>query len=488
MKRNARKKLLSGAYLFTVFALSVALLAMLLLTVSKFDMKFSLRDPRQQLSPRAVSIIEGLSGDICCHVILPKNNLVFHPLENLLESIREVANANPGTSFVIDYINPNSDLARAATEAGRHRANGFCVIFTKGERTEIIPYEALVETVERSSYELVKSAPARSRFRGEQVCVTALARLAAPKTPVIYALSGHGERDFASYDALTGYSDLAREIIREGYEIRSLVLNDDPVPEDCDLLFVAGAQRPPTEHEESAIRDYIGHGGLIMILADTAATLPTGWERVFERIGLKPTNLTAVSENTLGGYNLLVDRFGNHPVAGGLENSALYFVDPQIFDPAGNGPDGPALTVSTVVAAPKDAYGETTPDALPRHYDPGIDREGPLPLALAVETEGREDLGIKAMRAFVIGDSAFASNAMMDGGLTANRDFLLNAVNWLTDNPRATALSLPAEGSALRLAISRNKQIRFWVLSVVGWPVCAVLFGLVMRTVRKFTT
>lgn len=488
MKRNSRKRLLSSAYLLTVFVLSAALLGMLLLIVSKFDRKLTLRDPRQQLSPRAVSILEGLSGDINCFVILPKNNLVYRPLGNLLESIKAVANTNPDTSLKIDFINPNSDLARAATEAGRFKANGFCVIFEKGERTEIIPYESLVETVERSSFELVKSAPSRSRFRGEQVCVTALARLAAPKTPVIYALTGHGERDFANYDTLTGYSDLAREIVREGYEIRKLSLNDDPVPEDCDLLFIAGAQRPPTDHEESAFRDYLGRGGRIMILADPSAALPNGWEHVFERIGLKPTNLTAVSENTLGGYNLLVDKFGDHPVASGLENSALYFVDPQIFDPADSETDGPAMKITTVVTAPKDAYGETTPETLPRHYDPGIDREGTLPLALAVETEGREDLGIKAMRAFVIGDSSFASNALMDGGLTANRDFLLNAINWLTDNPRATALSLPAEGSALRLAISRKRQIRFWLLSVIGWPVCAALFGLLMRTIRKATT
>ena len=62
----------------------------------------------------------------------------------------------------------------------------------------------------------------------------------------------------------------------------------------------------------------------------------------------------------------------------------------------------------------------------------------------------------------------------------ANRDLLLNAVSWLTERGGPTTPSAANEGAALRLAISRNRQIRFWIRSIVVWPFLTILLGAVI--------
>lgn len=222
-----------------------------------------------------------------------------------------------------------------------------------------------------------------------------------------------------------------------------------------------------------------------MLLLDRSNVIPNGWEHLIGSIGLSFAGVTAVDSGSLGGYNLPVDRFGDHPITRDITQRAVYFTDPQVID-VKNDPAAD-LSVQVIAEAPPSAWGETNPESLPRNYDPKIDRKGSLSLALAVEAKGGEDLGLKPMRAVVIGDSNFAANSLLAGGSTANRDLLLNAVSWLTDSGLASSPSLPADGGALRLAISRGRQIRFWLRSVFLLPASVALLGAVMAYLRRFT-
>ena len=482
MKTGSSRRLSNWAYYSSAFTLATLLLVLVCAMGVRFDFTIPLHGARLGLSERTVSTLETLSGEVSCTVILPRNNEIYPPLRKMLFDFGEAAS---NATLTLSFLDPHSDLARSADAVRRYGATGWCVIFDNGNRFEIVPYEALFE---KSSADTSSSRQVIMRFHGQQVCATALAKLARPKSPVVYALSGHGERDFASYDALTGYSDFARELFREGYVLRTLRTADAGIPADCDLIVIAGPRFAPGQIEETAIAEYLGRGGRLMLLADRSDSIPNGWESLLARIGLKFANYTAIGTDTLGGYNLLSDNFGNHPVAKYLSRSAVYFVNPQVIDPVLPDADTPAPQVTVVAFAPEKAWGESNPDVLPRHYDPDVDRKGALPLILAVEGPGSADNGLSPFRAFVVGDSNFAANSLLEGGTTANRDLLLNAVSWLTEQGGSTEPSSANEGAALRLAISRNRQIRFWIRSVVVWPLAAILLGALMAVLRRLTT
>ncbi|MFA7054069.1 MAG: hypothetical protein WC328_13735, partial [Kiritimatiellia bacterium] len=75
-------------------------------------------------------------------------------------------------------------------------------------------------------------------FRGESVCAAAIARLALPfERATVYWLQGHGEVRFDDYDDLHGFSDIARELNRSGFDLKALALPGlSRLPEDCHLL------------------------------------------------------------------------------------------------------------------------------------------------------------------------------------------------------------------------------------------------------------
>ncbi len=483
MKRGMSRNLARRVYLLAALSLASLLLAMMTLVSVRLDRLFSFPTARHELSPRTLDLLTSLSGHVTCTVILPRNNLVYPSLDQMLKDFREAAAPNAILSLV--FHDPHSDPAPAAAAVRKYGVTGWSVVFDNGRRYEIVPYEDLVETSTNTDEGLGRAHRAVTRFRGEQVCATALAKLARPESPVVYALSGHNERDFASYDSMTGYSDFARELAREGYVLRNLKTADAGIPDDCDLLLIAGPRFAPSSIEASVLIDYLGKGGRLLLLLDRADTVPGPWDPLLTRLGLQPANLTAIGADTLGGYNLLSDNFGDHPVARHLDRSAVYFVDPQIIDPAPAADAAPTPQVSIVVAAPAKAWGEANPDFLPRHYEKDVDRQGLLPLVLAVEGPGSAALGLPPFRAFVIGDSNFAANSLLEGGSTANRDILLNAVSWLTERGGPTSPSSANEGAALRLAISRKRQIRFWIRSIVVWPFVTIFLGAVMACIRR---
>ena len=464
-------------------ALSALLAAMLLKLSVQFDHVFTIPGLRQPLTARAVSALENIKGDIACTVVIPERDIIYTPLRDLL---REMQAAATGAKIELSFIDPNYATAAAADAVRRFNATGWNVFFESEGRVVRVPYGDLVERVGE------ENAPASRRrgirFRGEQVCVTALVRLSRARTPVVYALGGDGERDFESYDPLTGYSDFAREIRREGYELRPLALGGDPVPDDADLLIVAGPRHPPAPEAASAIDAYLRRGGGLLLLLDRPSALPSGWEPLLDLLGVSVPGFTVLTDTRLDGSRLLIDRFPNHPISRALKGNAVSLVRPQVLDPATNAPVAlGAPRVEVILQAPYTAWGESAPDAPPCRYDPGIDRRRPLPLpvALAVETEVSADLGLKPMRAFVAGDSSFAANEFLAGGRTANRDLLLNAVNWLSGGSLAMESSFAAEGNALQLGLSRKRQLRFWGYGVVCWPLATLLLGAVMMRVRK---
>ena len=464
-------------------ALAIILLTLAVLLSLRFDRTFTFRDREAPLSRRATSLLSRLDGPVRCIAVIPHDNAFYASVRKLLLDMKDAAS---GADVTMEFPDPHVDISRASFVTARHKAQGWCVIFERGDRAEVVPLDAMVERPRSDPDSLLPDGADAVRFNGEQQCVTAIARLARPKNPAIYALSGHGERDFSNYDPLSGFSDLAREIRREGYRIEPLVLSESPgIPADCDLLVVAGPVRPPLPGETEAIASWLSRGGRILLLMDRADRTPSGWEPLASRLGISFPGLTAISEGTLGGFNVSADTFPNHPVGRDLARSAVTMSSPQVIDLDQDNLDRHRLKADIVAAAPRRAWGESAPDSLPRGYDPGLDRRGILPLAIAISVNASDDLGVPLMRAFVVGDSTLGSNACLAGGAAGNRDLLLNAIDWLTDSGLPLAPSRSSRGASLQLNLSRKRQIRFWTISCALWPLSILVAGAFAATIRR---
>jgi ABC-type uncharacterized transport system involved in gliding motility auxiliary subunit len=87
----------------------------------------------------------------------------------------------------------------------------------------------------------------------------------------------------------------------------------------------------------------------------------------------------------------------------------------------------------------------------------------------------------------VIGNSEFASNFFLDR--EGNGDLLLNAINWLADEPSLIAPRLPRKepGKEQLLVLGEEGARIFWLAVVLAPGACLVL-GLVQFWYRRYAS
>lgn len=289
-------------------------------------------------------------------------------------------------------------------------------------------------------------------FRGERVCASAIARLARPfDRPAVFWLTGHGEARFDDYDALYGFSDIAREILRDGFDLKPLSLPGlKEIPGECHVLAIAGARNAFVPEELAMIEAYLRRGGRLLCLLAPGAPGPGGLPALLERWGIRVTPFTAAAGRTLTGDEVFCTDFADHPVTRDLANAAVVFGRAACLDalpPAAAGPDGPRA--EPLVKTGPDGWGESAPDTLPRAFDAGSDLKGPVTLAAASEWGGNaaKDLAFKPTRLCVFGETDFVMNGALASRANANRDLLMNALSWLAGVDAGTAPSLGGDAT-----------------------------------------
>jgi ABC-type uncharacterized transport system involved in gliding motility auxiliary subunit len=286
---------------------------------------------------------------------------------------------------------------------------------------------------------------------------------------------------------------LKKAILGENYEVRTLLLmREERVPEDCEILVIAGPEQDLFPGEWEIIETYLAVGGNILLLLDPLTDIP----------------LIAGLISTYGlelGDDIVVDRFGRlvagnfltpivnsyheHAITEGFRMASIY---PQArsIRKMPEKPDG--VTVSILGTTGTSAYAETNLDTLieagKTQFEGEYDLVGPINIA-AVSTRqvGQaqvEDIGVtrtRSSRLAVFGDSDFASNANFN--LSGNRDLILNTVSWLAEEEDLISIR-PREGITQPVLISaRAGRVVFW-LPVIGLPALVGVIG-VMVAIRR---
>ena len=121
------------------------------------------------------------------------------------------------------------------------------------------------------------------------------------------------------------------------------------------------------------------------------------------------------------------------------------------------------------------------------------EKEGPVTLAVAVGVDAPnakatppppppvpgqappETPAKPQTRVVVIGDSDFATNAVL--GTQGNRDFFLNAVNWVAQQENLIAIR-PKQAGDRRVTMTEDQQRRVLYLSVLGLPLIVAALGI----------
>jgi ABC-type uncharacterized transport system involved in gliding motility auxiliary subunit len=317
----------------------------------------------------------------------------------------------------------------------------------------------------------------------EEKLTNALVKLTRQGTKKVYFLEGHGERAVKGEGAegKEGFSRAAEALRNENYQIESLVLGQKgDVPEDADVVVVAGPTRTLPEEEHAALERYLERGGSLLVLVDprSKTDLATDLERWGVSLG------DDVVVDRLQGFfgraaTPFAGEYGAHPITEGLREVTLFHVARSV-----RATEAARARYTEIVKTSPDSWAERDLEAF---FGDGkaelseADLKGPVPLAVAGKPvvkgadaaatppghpEAESAKSESGPRLVVFGDSDFAANQLLDS--YRNRDLFVNSANWLLGDVEAISVRPnKSRPSRVELSTEQLSNIRYLALFVL---------------------
>jgi len=257
----------------------------------------------------------------------------------------------------------------------------------------------------------------------EEQVINAIVRVTREKRKV-YFLTGHGEYDISSEDN-QGLSYFSTLLNSNNIISKTLMLGmTNTIPEDCDVLIVAGPRSELTEHEYGVIKGYLGRGGDAFFLVEQGEA-PT-MNRLLNNWGLHVGNDVVVDLNNHIQSDVSSPATKNYlphkAITEGLDYT--FYVRPRSI--AELEERRPSIKMVPIVLTETNSQSWAETDLSSEiHYDDGVDKPGPIPISYVVLEEESNT------RLIVFTDVDFLSNAYIKQ--YGNAAMGLNVVNWLSE-------------------------------------------------------
>ncbi|MFA6110318.1 MAG: DUF4350 domain-containing protein [Candidatus Latescibacterota bacterium] len=444
-----------NAFWGSLMVLGIA--AMVVFLAGRYPRRLDLTEGKlHSLSDLSVRTLEGLTADVAAVAFMEGGTNAA--LEALLKEYRV-----HGPRFSFELIDPDRDPNRA--EAYGIRQYNTLVVESGGRQ------QRLTELTEK---EITNAVLKVTRDRRERAYLTV----------------GHGE--VGAGDDPEGLGVLVGRLkeIDYGVEDSLFLARAGEVPADCAVLVVAGPRTPFLANEVEAVRRYLDRGGAVLALLDPLHD--SGLGPLLSEWGVRVGDDFVIDTSGIGSlFGLdfttpVAVAYGDHPITRrhrgvmtfyrlarsvGIDSTRVG--DREAVELASTSDQGWAEHDLSVL---QEGGGKRTVQ-----LDPGVDRPGPVPLAVAVTGSGTA--GGSAARLVVFGDSDLATNQFFD--YQGNGDLVLNAVSWLAEDESLISIRPRQAGhNPISLTESQGEWI-FWI-TVILLPavVAAVGFAVVSRKGR----
>jgi ABC-type uncharacterized transport system involved in gliding motility auxiliary subunit len=440
-------------------AIALAIVGLLAFLANRYHQRWDASEAGvHSLSDQTAKVLGELDRDVAVIAFYPK--LSQPSIRGLLEKYEY---ASP--HFKVQYADPNArpDLVEGAGVDPAKLGEGLVRVAIGGESVEIQEVD-------------------------EPKLTNALVKLARTGHKKVYFLAEHGMRpsEGKGADGKEGFARAADALRNENYEIATLRLATlGDVPEDADVVILAGPTQPLLPEETAALERYLARGGAVLAMVDPRAQ--TDLYDALGRWGVEIGN-DAIVDRVQGLFGQamspLAGEYGDHDITREMREATLFPVARSVQARAGV--DGASLV--EIVRTSANSWAERDLDLLfgqGRAELGADDLRGPVPIAVAgrpkVDGAAPADAAAAAKegekpaepRLVVFGDSDFAANEGIEA--YRNRDLFVNSVNWLLGDVEAISIR-PNRSRASRLTLSTEQlsQIRYLSLFVLPEAIAVV--------------
>ena len=425
------------------------------------------KDKQHTLSKNTIDYISGLTVNVELTALY-----VGMPPKYLQDLFKEYERVSAGL-ISTQIIDPIENIAYAAK---------FGNVLSAKERKVIVQSGSSRKDVDFSKEAL-----------SEEELTNAIAR--ASRSPrQVYFLTGHGEYSLASTES-TGLATFKQLLADNNIASKPLMLGiAQRIPEDCDVLIIAGPHTELTKPEETLIVDYLKAGGDALFLIehtlvstpDKPLTLEQQLQNPSLNSILNQWGLNVQTDIVVDLTNHVGDDIGSPATKNYQQHKALtegldytFYVRPRSIRVLDNRRSTIKLAPIVSTASTEKSWAETN-RSLAIRFDQGIDTLGPVPISyVALENGGKGTIDGSSQsdtRLIVFTDADFLSNVYIDQ--YSNAQMGLNIVNWLAELDYQVFVSAK-EISVERLELT-SKQKRQVVVLLFLLPFFFAVAGIVV--------
>lgn len=395
------------------------------------------------------------------------------------EETREVIALVDGTVEITAYIGPNAVTRRAVRELiERYEAAGLELEFdfVDPDANPALARELQIQPGGEISVRLNDRERRLDRL-DEAEMTQALARLARGQDRYIAFIEGHGERDPLG-EGNHDLGDFSEYLSARGLHAQTINLARTPqVPDNADLLVIAGPRSNYLPGEFAAIQRYLQAGGNLLWLAEPEADgrlVPLAEMLAVERL---PGVVVDAGASNIGADSpdfAVITDYGEHPVTRGFDAITVF---PQAVVLQAHDEQG--WHHRPLLRTRPESWNETGPIEGEISQDPDAgELAGPLTIGWAATRGTADAADADAQRMAVIGDGDFIANAYLGNG--GNLELGSRLFNWLvTDDARVEIT--PDRPADIQLDLST------WALGIIGFgfllilPLALLTTGILIR-------
>jgi len=308
----------------------------------------------------------------------------------------------------------------------------------------------------------------------EEEITGALIRVLKNGARVACFVEGSGEHQISD-TGREGYSTLKDALEKNNFKTQTISLIAKPeVPKECNVVIVGGPKHDYLQPAIDALKTYVQGGGHALINFDPVLKLPDSsmgdtpdLAALVQTWGITANGDVIVdlssASRLFGQLSPVVGSYESHPITRVMGDNASVF------------PLARSLTVKPpaqkLFSTTDSSYALTNPK-LPMHEaDLEKGAKGPFTLGAADTVGGGSTVG----RVVVVGSSNWISNFILAAPI-ANRDLVLNVMNWLTSDEDLISIR-PVEPEDRRLRVTGSAMRVIFLVSVILIPLAVILSG-----------
>ena len=450
----SKKHIKNGSYSMAMAAIFIVIVVVINMIVGAIPSKYSQLDVSSSklytIGDETKKVLKALDKDVTIYQIAQSGS-EDDTISNLLKRYEdeskhikvEVKDPVVNPKFASEYT--TDDLA----------ANSLIVVC--GDRNKVISYNDMYSTsVDYNTWQQTTTG-----FDGEGQITSAIGYVISEDLPIMYTLSGHGEKDLDS--------SFKEDIQKANIDIKELnLLTEGKVPDDADCLMIVSPTSDISEDEKTEILDYLEAGGKAMIFSDyTQDDLPN-FDAVLANYGVERAE-GIVFEGDSQHYGMqmpyyLVPTVNSTDASSETASAGSYVLVPYAQGIQKTDDVRDTVTIDSILTTSDQAYSKTNMQSSQIEKEDG-DVDGPFDLGVAITETLDDDKETQIVYYSTANLMESQVNQMVSGG---NEKLLLESLSWMTSTDESSSVSISSKSLQSASLTVTDYDAAFWKICTIG--------------------